>query len=98
MFSLVLLRADKCDGCHIFGLFLGRKRRRFGNSLDIDVVFMFIYSKDAMTIPPSFKDRVETYHPYSYKDGACNERSKTNTYWNSTIASAAYPQTPATHS
>lgn len=22
MFSLVLLRVDECDGCHIFGLFL----------------------------------------------------------------------------
>lgn len=51
MFSLVLLRADECDGCYIFGLFLGRKRHRFGNSLDIDVVFMFIYSKDAMATP-----------------------------------------------
>lgn len=56
MFSLVLLRVDGCDGCHIFGLFFGRKRDRFGNYVDIDVVFMLIYSKDAMITPPSFKD------------------------------------------
>ena len=50
MFSLVLLRVDECDGCHISWAFFGRKRHCFGNSLDIDVVFMLIYSKDAMII------------------------------------------------